>query len=117
MGRLTMAVSLGRAALIAGKSKNTITRWIEAGKLSADRGENGAYAIDEAELSRVFKLTPEGPHGGEKAEIEELRARLDEVRAERDAWKAHADAWRAQADAWRAQAERLAVIAESKPKG
>ena len=111
-----MPVSLGRAALLADVGKNTINRAIKAGKLTAIR-ERGRYFIDEAELSRVFKLTPEAPRmdpTGFKAEVEALRTLLAEVRASRDDLRRERDDWKVQADAWRAQAERLTMIAESK---
>jgi len=50
--------SLAQAAKATGKSKPTIARAIKAGKLSASRADDGSYAIDPAELSRVF------PHAG-----------------------------------------------------
>src|SRR5712691_8419967 len=37
-----------------GMDKSTISRAIKSGKLSATRQENGGYAIDPAELFRVF---------------------------------------------------------------
>ena len=49
--------SLAQAAQAAGKSKPTISRAIKAGRLSATRTDDGSYAIDPAELARVFPLT------------------------------------------------------------
>ena len=53
--------SLAQAAKAAGKSKPTIVRAIKSGRLSASRGEGGSYAIDPAELARVFPLTGYDP--------------------------------------------------------
>lgn len=47
-------LSLGQAAKTANKSKSTINRAIKAGKLSAQRKEDGSYRIDPAELFRVW---------------------------------------------------------------
>ena len=49
-----MHLSLGQAAKETGLDKSTISRAIKSGKLSATRKENGDYAIDPAELFRVF---------------------------------------------------------------
>ena len=49
-----MHLSLGQAAKETGLDKSTISRAIKSGKLSATRKENGGYAIDPAELFRVF---------------------------------------------------------------
>lgn len=109
-----MAISLGRAAVLADVSKNTINRRIKAGKLTVIR-ERGRYFIDEVELSRVFKLTPEAPRmdpTGFKAEIEALHVLLAEIKASRDDLRRERDDWKAQADAWRAVAERLTARGE-----
>lgn len=49
-----MTYSLGEAAKAAGKAKSTILRSIRNGRISATKGEDGAYRIDPAELHRVF---------------------------------------------------------------
>lgn len=49
-----MSYTVGTAAKATGKSKSTIARAIDAGRLSAERLEDGSYRIDPAELHRVF---------------------------------------------------------------
>ena len=49
-----MSYTLREAAAEAGCSRSTIHRAIKSGRLSARRGEDGSYAIDPAELARVF---------------------------------------------------------------
>lgn len=49
-----MKYSLSDAAKATGKNKTTIQRAIKNGKISATKGDSGAYAIDPAELHRVF---------------------------------------------------------------
>jgi hypothetical protein len=49
-----MHLSLGQAAKATGRDKSTISRAMKSGKRSATRQENGGYAIDPAELFRVF---------------------------------------------------------------
>jgi excisionase family DNA binding protein len=54
-------LTLGQAARLTGLGKTTITRAIKAGKLSANRREDGSYEIDPSELSRVYEVRPETP--------------------------------------------------------
>lgn len=49
-----MAYSLSEAAKATGKNKTTIQRAIKNGKISATKGESGAYNISPSELHRVF---------------------------------------------------------------
>lgn len=51
-------LTLGEAARLIDKSKSTLTRAIKGGRLSAQRCEDGSYAIDPAELSRVYRVQP-----------------------------------------------------------
>ncbi len=49
-----MRYSLGGAARAVGVHKATIYRAVKNGRLSAERLEDGTYAIDPAELARVY---------------------------------------------------------------
>jgi hypothetical protein len=49
-----MAYTLGEAAKATGKSKSTLSKAIKNGKISALKGENGAFHIDPSELHRVY---------------------------------------------------------------
>jgi len=49
-----MSWSITRAARETGLSKSTVSRAIKSGKISASRGEDGAYHIEPAELFRVY---------------------------------------------------------------
>lgn len=49
-------MSLRQAAELTGKSKSTLTRAIKTGRLSATRDAEGVYAIDPAELARVYPI-------------------------------------------------------------
>jgi hypothetical protein len=46
--------TIGQAAKATGKSKSTISAAIKKGRISANNNEDGSYAIDPAELHRVF---------------------------------------------------------------
>jgi len=111
-----MGLSLRDAAQQVAVSKSTILRAIQSGRLSAARTDDGGYAIDPAELFRVYppkRRTSAADHGaGQNApggapaataaidgQVEALRellrradARADELRADRDAWRAQAEA-------------------------
>lgn len=52
-----MKYSLSEAAKATGKNKTTIQRAIKNGKISASKGDSGAYEIDPSELHRVFPAT------------------------------------------------------------
>ena len=47
-------VTLSEAARLTGLGKTTLARAIKSGRLSATRTEFGSYAIDPAELHRVY---------------------------------------------------------------
>ena len=49
-----MFYTLGQAAKATGKSKPTLSRAIQSGRMSGQKQPNGSYLIDPAELYRVF---------------------------------------------------------------
>lgn len=126
-------LTLGQAAKLARIGKTTLTRAIKAGRISAQRLDDGSYRIDASELARVYDVTPEtvaetrdvvsdatpsrdpetvARQGALDAQIEglkELVRRLDD----------QARDLREDRDQWRAQAERLALTgppqAQSRP--
>ena len=51
-----MGYTLGIAAKATGKSRTTILRAIEKGKISAKKDEHNQWNIDPAELHRVYPL-------------------------------------------------------------
>lgn len=105
-------LTLGQAARLTGTSKTTLTRAIKGGRLSATRREDGVYAIDPAELTRVYSVKVETPATRNatpardwsdtvalQVEVELLRWALDmlrehtaELRHQRDAWQNAAEA-------------------------
>ena len=56
-----MTLSLGQAAKEVGLDKSTLSRAIKRGRLSAQRTGSGGYAIDPAELFRVFPPASQKP--------------------------------------------------------
>jgi hypothetical protein len=55
-----MYYSVKQAAEAAGKTKPTILRAIQKGKISAKKDEHGEWEIDPAELHRVYEPVPVG---------------------------------------------------------
>lgn len=49
-----MKLSLGQAAKEVGKSKTAIANAVKSGRMSAEKTDTGGYAIDPAELFRVY---------------------------------------------------------------
>lgn len=58
--RNPMKYTLGQAAKATGKSKSTISRAIRKGKVSAEHDAHGQFAIDPAELHRVYPAAEQG---------------------------------------------------------
>lgn len=107
-----MLVKLQRAAELTGKSRSTIHRAMEKGRVSYTTDEDAERVIDTAELERVFGLLPQGAtEQGDVTDTQrndttliELRSqltlerertrmleeRVDELRDERDAWRSQA---------------------------
>ena len=126
-------LSLREAAKEAGTSKSTILRAIQAGRLSARRTEEGGYAIDPAELFRVYppkragESAPQSPAeaperraAGETVELQIRNAQLEAVvnalRAILETEKQRAEEIREDRDRWAAQAGRLALPAPAQPR-
>lgn len=115
-----MALTLNQAAKTCGRSKSTLLEAIRTGRMSAPKDDRGRYAIDPAELHRVFPFQSQDRSGDRspepqptslenqpepadpvlKREIELLREML--ARAE------------ANADHWRVLAERQQTLLEDK---
>jgi chromosome segregation ATPase len=82
-----MIYSLKQAAEATGKSKATVLRALQGGKISGKKDESGEWKIDPAELHRVFPPSQKGtsctiadkPH-----EIIALQREIAILREERD---------------------------------
>lgn len=120
-----MVYTLGEAAKATGKSKATISKAIKSGRISAEKGETGAFKIDPSELHRVYPVTVENKRGDTPKEekvngeetglVRELQARL-EAAQERLADKETVIAdLKEDRDKWRQQATTL--LTDQRPKG
>ena len=119
-----MSYTLNEAAKATGKSKTTIHRALKSGKVSAVKTDSGAYAIEPAELHRVFPSVPtersirndeEQSHNDSGT----LRIQLESVEKERDRERQQlqetiADL-REDRDRWRQQA--TALLEDKRPRG
>lgn len=101
------AYTLGSAARATGVAKSTIYRAIKSGRISATRTDTKDWAIEPAELHRVFPpvATPDSvsvergaTDAAQVAELNqrasmaeqrlsEMKAMLDDIRLDRDAWR------------------------------
>lgn len=120
-----MAYTLGEAAKATGKSKATLSKAIKSGRISAMKGDTGAFQIDPSELHRVYPITVHPEQNSTPIEtptntentgiIRELQARL-EAAQERLADKESVIAdLREDRDKWRQQA--TALLSDQRPKG
>jgi hypothetical protein len=121
-----MLLTIKQAGEAIGKSKATVLRAIQSGKISATKDEaTGSWMIDPAELHRVFPPASNGAveavHGDAKPdninvhvlriELAMMQQRMDDLRQERERERADKDAMiadlREDRDRWRTQAEKL----------
>lgn len=115
-------LSLRQAATAADLSKSTILRAVQSGRLSADRTQTGGYAIDPAELFRVYPAPVRTASMGQDAPVPEvhepvmvhmiqaqLAAALADLAAERRFNADRLAELRLDRDRWHAQAERLSL--------
>ena len=119
-----MAYTRGEAAKATGKSKATISKAIKNGKISAVKGENGAYKIEPSELFRVYdansspeqKETPETPKANtdKSLDFRLLEAKLEAAEQRLQDKEEQLLDMRDQRDRWQHQA--TALLADMRPK-
>lgn len=107
-----MTLTLNQAAKTCGRSKSTLLDAVRSGRISAPKDERGRYAIDPAELHRVFPFQAPGRSAdqfpkpqpttlendpttpadrGLEREVELLREMLAKAEANADHWRALAE--------------------------
>ena len=98
-----MAYTLGTAAKETGKSKTTIKRSIDKGRLSAKKNEAGEWQIDPAELHRVYPVSVpkveqnlQGELHAAHKRITELERNIQDLRDDRDHWRQESEDWKQQ---------------------
>ena len=117
-------VGAKRAAELTGKSKSTIQRAMNSGKISFEKDANGRRVIDVSELERAFGLVQSSPstthvaaqdelkRASDLLEIERLRMRVknleDQLRVKED----QVDDLRSQRDQWQKQAQQVLITSQ-----
>ena len=123
-----MSYTLNEAAKATGKSKTTIHRALKSGKISAVKRDNGAYAIEPAELHRVFPPVPveRNEERSRRNDAEHLRndqgtlrIQLETIEKERERERQQLQETisdlREDRDRWRQQA--TALLEDKRPRG
>ena len=125
-------VGAQRAAELTGKSKSTIQRAMNSGKLSYELDQNGRRVIDVSELERCFGLQQGGNAGGqnggansvqqelEKAqsllEAERLKMRIRMLEEQLETANSQIDDLKAQRDQWQKQASQVLITSQYSQK-
>jgi excisionase family DNA binding protein len=128
-------LTLGEASRVCGVPKSTVSRAIKSGRMSATRNDTGGYAIDPAELHRVYPFRPAEPAAtpatgsptgsavhhatprdssdldGATPPDHEVALRLATAEAELRGLRDMVEELRRARDDWQAQAQRLALTA------
>lgn len=110
-----MSVTLAEAAALVGLHRSNVLRAIKAGKVSAVRGDDGSWRVDESELVRVYgdlrsaPLQPAQPDAMLALKLAHAEQRIGALtqRAERS---------EREADDLREIVKRLALPAPSAPR-
>ena len=124
-------VGLQRAAELTGKSRSTIHRAMNAGRLSYEKTESGERLVDVSELHRLFgDVRPEGVRSdapedrGHATQLAETRAQLELERAKNgllaervEELKAREAELREDRDRWRTQTEQATRLLTHQPAG
>lgn len=121
-------VGAQRAAELTGKSKSTIQRAMNQGKLSFEIDNNKRRIIDVSELERVFGLAPdagkETPSNAEaeleKAnamiEMERMKMRIKMLETQLETAQDQVEDLKAQRDQWQKQAQQVLITSQYSQK-
>ena len=104
-----MSFDLASAAAATGVAKSSVLRAIKAGRISAQRDDNGRWHVEPVELFKIFPPLPPTQHATHQhgaldrvtqlleAQLAELKTALADMRQDRDRWIAEAADWKRQA--------------------
>lgn len=127
-------VGAQRAADLTGRSKSTIQRAMNAGKLSFEVDRNGRRVIDVSELDRAFGLLPQGVSAGavnpvsdeaveaelkrtaDLLEMERMKMRVKMLEEQVDAMKEQLEDTKTQRDQWQKQAQQVLLTSQYSQK-
>lgn len=122
-------VGAQRAAELTGRSKSTVQRAMNSGKLSFEIDANGRRLIDASELDRVFGLLPQGAGAGAPAaqetssqselqraadmlEIERLKMRVRGLEEQLEITREQLEDMRGQRDLWQKQSQQILITSQ-----
>lgn len=118
-------VGAQRAAELTGKSKSTIQRSMNSGKLSYEMDANNRRIIDVSELERVFGLQSHNTESGaseaveaelKKAsnmlEMERMKMQIKALEDQLEAGKEQIEDLKMQRDQWQKQAQQVLLTSE-----
>lgn len=125
-------VGAQRAAELTGRSKSTVQRAMNSGKLSFEIDGNGRRLIDASELDRVFGLLPQGADNGgassegnsqselqraaDMLEIERLKMRVRALEEQLDLVREQYEDMRGQRDLWQKQSQQILITSQYSQK-
>ncbi len=125
-------VGAQRAADLTGRSKSTVQRAMNSGKLSFEIDGNGRRLIDVSELDRVFGLLPQGAGNGGGApetssatemqraadmlEIERLKMRVRGLEEQLEITREQLEDMRGQRDLWQKQSQQILITSQYSQK-
>lgn len=116
-------VGAQRAAELTGKSKSTIQRAMNSGKVSFELDKNNRRVIDVSELERAFGLEKQevpAQNELEKAsamlEMERLKMRIKMLEDQLDTANGQIDDLKEQRDRWQRQADQVLITSQHSQK-
>ncbi len=127
-------VGAQRAAELTGRSKSTVQRAMNSGKLSFEIDANGRRLIDASELDRVFGLLPQGAGSASGAasqetssqselqraadmlEIERLKMRVRGLEEQLELTREQLEDMRGQRDLWQKQSQQILITSQYSQK-
>ncbi len=125
-------VGAQRAAELTGRSKSTVQRAMNSGKLSFEIDANGRRLIDASELDRVFGLVPQGngpapsaqettsqselQRAADMLEIERLKMRVRGLEEQLEITREQLDDMRGQRDLWQKQSQQILITSQYSQK-
>lgn len=127
-------VGAQRAAELTGRSKSTIQRAMNGGKLSFEVDRNGRRVIDVSELDRAFGLLPQGVGAGpvervnddvveaelkrtaEMFEAERMKMRIKMLEDQLDMTREQLEDIKGQRDQWQKQAQQVLLTSQYSQK-
>jgi len=120
-------VGAQRAATLTGKSKSTIQRAMNSGKISFQLDQNGRRVIDVSELERVFGIkqqspapaptkTTESPDMPENLEKERMKMQIKMLEQQLHAATERIDDLKDQRDKWERQASQVLITSQYSQK-